>query len=124
MTGEALRIPMKTSSRRRIVSMNGEEKEGQWIDNKKHHYAEIEEAQDGSPIHIDISKEEGADAQETVQDADPREIPRRTEMADTLLLRRIIDTDRHRHQRHIMPSRKDKQFQLRFVTTCDDRKSV
>ena len=37
-------------------------------------------------------------------------------MTNSLLLLRIKHPYRNRHKRHIMPSRKDEQFQFRFVT--------
>ena len=124
MSGYPVCKPMVTGTGCCIVAMDGEEYPCERIDNEEHCRAEVEEADHGAPVHIDVPEEQSSDAKEAVEDADACEIPCRHEMADALFFRRIKDANRNRHKRHIMPCGKDEQFQFGFVATSEDVKTV
>ena len=124
MFGQALHIAVITRTTLGIVAAYSEIEQRERTDQEKHGQTKIGEAEHRSPIHIDIAEQQCAQAKKTIENTDSREIICRTEMADTLLLRRIIDTDRHRYQLHIVPRGKNQQLQFRLIAARQYIQSV
>lgn len=77
-----------------------------------------ERAQDGSRLAPQPARQaidDGQPTEQRVEGADTCEVSSRTEMADALLCRRIVDIDGNAVNRDAMPCGKDEQLQFGFV---------
>ena len=119
-----LHKPMISCPRNSVATVNKEEQPRVGIDHEQHDHTEIQETDYRSPVHIDVAEQQCSDAEEAVKNTDTRKVACRHKMADTFLLRRIIDAYGHRYKRHIVPRGKHEQFEFRLIAAGEDPQSV